>query len=70
MTDCETLSSCPFFNDKMAYMPEKAEQMKKKYCRNAGEGCARKMVFSVLGRDGVPVDLYPLQVIRAEKMIS
>ncbi|MGA1821378.1 MAG: hypothetical protein ACMUIG_02490 [Thermoplasmatota archaeon] len=70
MTDCDYLSTCPFFNDRMDYIPEKAEQMKNGYCRRAGEGCARYMVLNAIGRENVPSDLYPMQLIRAEKLIS
>jgi hypothetical protein len=70
MVDCVCLQKCPFFNDRMANIPEKAEQMKEKYCRQGGEKCARHMVFSNLGREAVPKDLYPIQVSRAKEIIE
>ena len=34
-----------------------------KYCKGDNSGCARYMVFKALGREEVPLDLYPNQVI-------
>ncbi len=70
MVDCVCLPKCPFFNNRMSKIPERAEQMKEKYCRNGGENCARFMVFSNMGREAVPIDLYPIQVSRVEEIIK
>ena len=70
MADCELLAGCIFFNDKMKDMPATANLLKNKYCRNDSSTCARYMVFKALGRPGVPVDLFPQQVEKAEKIIA
>jgi hypothetical protein len=70
MTDCALLPKCIFFNDKMATMPAASEMMKKKYCMKDNGTCARYMVFSALGREKVPADLYPNNVDRARTLTA
>jgi hypothetical protein len=70
MADCECLSGCPFFNDKMANMPAMANSYKRKYCRGNFEKCARYMVFKTLGKPKVPADLYPNQQEKAQQIIA
>jgi len=69
--DCECLSACPFFNNKMQNKPGMAEMFKKKYC-NGGEfdNCARYIVRKSLGKEKVPLDLYPNQMDAAKRIIS
>ena len=70
MSECECLSKCPFFNDKMANMDAMAEDTKNRYCRSDYEHCARYMVFKLLGRENVPTDLYPLQKSKARQILE
>jgi hypothetical protein len=70
MADCECLKGCPFFNDKMASRPATSEMYKNAYCRGSNVQCARYIVFSALGREAVPVDLFPNQVDRAYDVIN
>jgi hypothetical protein len=70
MAECECLSKCPFFNDKMADMPAMASMMKKRYCLADKSNCARWVVRAALGPDGVPIDLFPNQMDRAEGVIQ
>ncbi len=70
MADCVCLSRCPFFNDRMGQMPATADLMKKRYCLGDQTQCARYMVFSKLGAEKVPLDLYPTQVERAQKVLA
>lgn len=70
MSDCICLPRCPFFNDKMANMPGTAAIIKKNYCQGDNSNCARYMVFKSLGREAVPIDLYPNQVTRAKTIID
>ena len=69
MADCECLTSCIFFNDKMANMPSTAENIKHTYCRREYDKCARHMVFRALGRPKVPDDLFPNQIEKAQEII-
>jgi hypothetical protein len=70
MAECALLAKCIFFNDKMASMPVASEMMKKKYCMKDSSTCARFMVFSALGREKVPVDLFPNNPERAKSVIE
>lgn len=70
MADCASLPRCIFFNDKMASMPVATDMMKKKYCRADFQACARYMVLAALGREQVPLDLYPNQADRAKQIIA
>jgi hypothetical protein len=70
MAECECLSGCPFFNDKMKEMPALAQMYKTKYCRNGENAdCARHMVKVALGKEKVPADLYPNQIDKAKAII-
>ena len=70
MADCECIHSCPFFNDRMADKPATSEMYKKAYCRGDNSTCARYLVFSVLGKEAVPTDLFPNQIDRAHDVIG
>ncbi|MCD4652071.1 MAG: hypothetical protein K8S56_09860 [Candidatus Cloacimonetes bacterium] len=70
MADCELLSGCPFFNDKMKESSGIGAVYKKKYCLGDSSTCARFMVFKKLGKASVPDDLYPYMLARAKKLIS
>ncbi len=70
MADCVCVPRCPFFNDRMGQMPATAELMKKRYCQGDQTQCARYMVFSKLGPEKVPSDLYPTQIERAQQVLA
>ena len=70
MADCECLSKCPFFNDKMANKPATTELMKRQYCKDEYQSCARFMVFRQFGREKVPAELFPNQVDRAREILA
>lgn len=70
MPDCPCLPKCPFFNDQMAGMPVAAENIKKRLCKGDNSECARFMVFSKLGKEKVPPDLFPRHVDKAQKLIA
>jgi hypothetical protein len=70
MAECKSLSACPFFNDKMAKMPSVAITLKKRYCLGDNSQCARFMVASALGKEKVPLDLYPEEIERAEELLG
>jgi len=48
MSDCELLSTCPYFNDTMYEM---AKTDKEGYCKGAYSGCGRYMTFKSLERE-------------------
>ena len=70
MADCECLPKCPFFNDKMADMPAMASMYKKRYCEEDNSECGRYMIFSTLGKEHVPADLYPNDRVTAQAIID
>ena len=70
MAQCECLSGCPFFYDKMENMPAMAEMYKNKYCLGSSDNCARHIVFSTLGKSAVPTDLYPNDMSYAKRVIT
>ena len=70
MAECEVLSACIFFNDKMANMPGTAAGYKRQFCRGDNAKCARHMVLQALGKPKVPTDLFPNQESRARKIIA
>ena len=68
MPDCEKLTKCPFFTDKMAQMPATAGMMKRSYCLGNKEECAR---YQVASRGiAVPLSLYPNQVSEVPTILA
>ena len=70
MADCEFLTKCIFFNDKMENMPAIAGTMKERYCRGFPDQCARYRVAVKFGPEKVPRDLFPHDTVRAKIIIS
>ncbi len=70
MNDCPSIQACPFFNDKMKGMPSTAEMYKKKYCHTDYVNCARFMVSKAIGKENVPIDLFPNQTDRVKQIIN
>jgi len=70
MADCELLKGCLFFNDKMPEDAGMGAIYKKKYCQGDNATCARYMVAQKLGREKVPVNLYPNMNERAREIIA
>ena len=70
MVECEALSTCPFFNDKLADMPGTAAVFKRVYCQGAYSACARYLVSKALGKPKVPANLFPNQQDRAREIIA
>jgi len=70
MADCECLSGCPFFNDKMANMPAMKEMFKRNYCMSDYTNCARYMIFKDLGKQAVPSNLFPNQKEKALEILK
>jgi hypothetical protein len=68
--DCENLSGCPFYKNKMPVDKGLGELQKMKYCEENKALCARYKVASSIGKENVPFDLYPHMVVRANKVIE
>jgi hypothetical protein len=67
MADCEKISACPFFNDKLAAMPDVTTMMKNRYCRGDKTKCARYVVSTAGGF--VPPDLFPHERDRVGELL-
>jgi hypothetical protein len=70
MAECNLLSKCLFFNDKMSSMPTASDLMKRRFCLKDNSICARYMVCSALGREYVPADLFPNNIDRARTILA
>ena len=70
MNECDSLSGCPFFNDKMGNKPALSEMYKKNFCKGDFVNCARHIVKEALGKQFVPPDLFPNQHERAKELIK
>jgi len=70
MEQCDCLSACPFFNDKMAYQSGMAAIYKRRYCKGDFMRCARHLVKEAIGQENIPADLYPNMHERVDKIIA
>lgn len=70
MANCENLLGCPFFNDAIPNMPITEHHLKTTYCTDKPETCARYIVCKALGKEQVPLDLFPDELTRAERIIK
>jgi hypothetical protein len=70
MADCPNLQKCPFFNDKLANMPTVSGYLKKQFCRDIYNSCARYLVAQSIGSTIVPADLFPTEKQRAQEIIA
>ena len=70
MADCELLKGCLFFNDKMPQDSGMGSIFKTRYCTGDSAKCARYMVAKQLGREKVPVTLYPNMADEAKALIA
>lgn len=67
---CPNLNGCIFFNDKMPMETGLGAIYKRKYCLGNYEICARYKVAKALGKEKVPINLYPNQFDVAEKLLK
>lgn len=70
MPKCELLEKCPFYNDKIEDYPAGVAAMRRRYCQKDNSRCARYLIFKELGREKVPIDLFPNDNNRAELIVS
>jgi hypothetical protein len=59
MTECDLISTCLFFNDKVPDMPTTANYLKEKYCQGTFADCCRYRIYRRHGRNNVPRGLFP-----------
>lgn len=68
--NCEYLSACPFYNDRMPMDRGIGLIYKKKYCLGNQEFCARYVVMNELGQSHVSDALYPNMLDMARQIIK
>lgn len=68
--DCPNINSCPFFNDRLKDMPSMSNIYKRNYCKKEYEKCARFKVANAIGKENVPLDLFPNQEEKSKKIIK
>ncbi|NMA54990.1 MAG: hypothetical protein GX952_03525 [Firmicutes bacterium] len=66
---CQYLQGCPFYNDKMDIESGLGKLYKNRYCLGNNTKCARYMVCEQLGKEFVPIGLYPNMHEQAEEII-
>ncbi len=67
--ECDCLPGCPFFNEKMPIESGLGKLYREKYCLGEFNECARHKVKEALGKEKVPISLYPNMLDKAEKII-
>jgi hypothetical protein len=67
---CERFEGCSFYNSHLPIESGLATLYKKNYCEGDKTLCARYKIASLLGKEHVPVDLYPNMMKRADKIIE
>ena len=67
MQQCERLTSCLFFSDRLANMPASAGLLKDTYCFGDKSKCARYQV--ALAGIIPPPDLFPNDSLRVHKIL-
>jgi hypothetical protein len=70
MAGCIYLEQCPFFQDVLPSMPASSESIKRIFCQNDYEQCARYQVREKLGLEHVPRDLFPNDGAKAAKIMQ
>ncbi|MBN1672546.1 MAG: hypothetical protein JXR37_16010 [Kiritimatiellae bacterium] len=70
MARCEIWENCMFHNNKMPCDASLGAIYRRHYCNGDFANCARFMVFRALGRQMVPINLYPNQQDRAREIIA
>jgi len=70
MAQCELVQGCFFTTDFSNNMPSQVALIKRAYCNNDFEGCARYFVAKNLSSDHVPNDLDPTDIVAAHQLIG
>ena len=70
MSNCENLAKCPFYQERMPIDSGLGLIYKKKYCESDKNSCARYKVATTVGKEFVPIDLYPNMEAQADKIIK
>lgn len=66
---CPLLRECRFFNDIIENMPSISESLKAQYCLGRNSECARFLIFTEIGRDHLPDDVFPHELAKAKNLV-
>ena len=69
MNKCPVLEKCRFFNDIVENMPSISESLKEQYCLGDNTECARFRIFTAIGKEHLPDDVFPHEMDKAEKLV-
>lgn len=67
---CENMDNCRFFTDIMVNMPRSSDYIKDRYCLGREESCARYCVYKEIGKEQVPVRLFPFDTDRVVRIVK
>ncbi len=70
MAECKCISTCPFYNNRLAKTPLMSEILKWKYCFADSASCARYIIEEKLGESYVPDDLVPNRMDRVYQILN
>ena len=69
MAECEFIDRCPFFRKIITTGGTLDKMYREQFCSGTYEMCARHKIASTLGKENVPVNLYPNMFDQAEALI-
>ena len=69
MKKCPVLENCRFFNDIIENMPSISGSLKERYCLGNNTECARFRIFTEIGKEHLPYDVFPHEMDKAEKLV-
>jgi hypothetical protein len=67
---CEKLETCPFYQEKIPIDSSLGKLFKKTYCEGDKTNCARYRVSTTVGKEFVPISLYPNMNEQADQIIK
>ena len=71
MSDCANVKTCAFFNNKnVKEYSFVVDAIKEYYCRDSSKKCARYTVSLAVGKENVPLDLFPNEKYRVNEIIN
>ena len=61
---------CVLAADETGFSPEFVQRLRSSWCRGTYDQCARFLAASVVGREAVPDDLFPVEYERAARFLA
>jgi hypothetical protein len=70
MADCPRNEICPFYSHYVQTIPDRANELRERYCLGNYLACARYAVAKARGGTAVPISLFPHQHAEARTLIA